>query len=140
MSGAVFSIVVADAKGDPWPGAAVEISAEGPGAPERRTDRHGRVDVVMSYADEPVTIRVAADGNVARQTVEAARVNAGETIFFEIPVDRPEAILTPFEMAVLGVGGAAVFFGHRQKSAFLKTTGEILLGSGVFSAIVRHGC
>ena len=136
-----FAVVVTDVKGDPFAGANVIARQAGVVFDTRKTDSEGvAIFTLAGPVSERVEIRVEADNLVAERKIPMDSVNAGETLFVQLPVDRPEAILTPLEIGTLLLGGGATFAGVYYKMEALKLAGEILLGAGIFTAIYRHGC
>jgi len=140
-AGISFAVVVTDVKGDPFSGATVVARQAGAVFDTRKTDSDGiAMFTIGAPVSERVEIRVEADGLVAERKIAIDSVNAGETLFVQLPVDRPEAILTPIEIGTLLLGGGATFAGVYYKMEALQLAGEILLGAGIFTAIYRHGC
>lgn len=136
-----FAVVVTDVKGDPFSGATVIARQAGAVFDTQKTDSDGvAIFTLATPVTERVEIRVEADGLVAERKMPIDSVNAGETLFVQLPVDRPEAILTPIEIGTLLLGGGATFAGVYYKMEALQLAGEILLGAGIFTAIYRHGC
>lgn len=135
-----LAIVVTDVKGDPFRDATVTARLRSGILDSRKTDAEGVALFTTPPVSEPLSIRVESGALVAERKIPADSVNAGETLFVQLPVDRPEAILTPLEIGTLLLGGAAMAGGTYYKVDPLKLAGEILLGAGIFTAIYRHGC
>lgn len=134
-----FSVVVTDVKGDPFEGARVTASRGGTDLGAMQTDSHGVAVFNSSPGQDPVQVRIDATPYVARRTLSADAANSGETLFVELPVDRPEPLLTAIEICTLLAGAGAVGAGFYYKAEALKLAGEIILGAGIFTTIYRHG-
>lgn len=135
-----FAVVVTDVKGDPFEDATVTARLHGAVLDTRKTDSEGVAIFTTAPVDERIEIRVESGPLVAERKIPIESVNAGETLFVQLPVDRPEAILTPIEIGTLLIGAGAMGAGAYYKVDALKLAGEILLGAGIFTTIYRHGC
>lgn len=139
-SPASFAVVVTDVKGDPFSGADVIARYQGAVLDAKKTDSEGIAIFTVPGVSGKMEIRVEAGPLVAERKLPMDSVNAGETLFVQLPVDRPEAILTPIEIGTLLLGAAAIGAGAYYKTESLRLAGEILLGAGIFTTIYRHGC
>lgn len=135
-----WAVVVTDVKGDPFSGAKVIARQRGVPFATQETDADGAAIFSTPPVTASIEIRVEAGKLVAERKISPDSANSGETLFVQLPIDRPEPILTPLEIGTLLLGAGALGSGIYYKTEGLRLAGEILLGAGVFTAIYRHGC
>ena len=140
----ILAVAVSDTRGMPWPEAVVEASI--PGLTEALrvvTDAQGIAVLEVPEGARPggdIAVRVSDGSYVVDRAWKAGDAVGGETLFVEIPVRGPEAILTPTEIGGLAVGGAAAALGYGFHLKPLEMLGELVFGAIVFTVIYRHSC
>ena len=139
-----WAVAVSDSRGMPWPGAIVDARLPGMADPLRAvTDGDGIALLELPASANPmgsIDVRVSDGSYVTDRSWKVEDAQAGETLFVEIPVRGPEALLTPVEIGGLAVGGAAAAAGYGFSLKPLELLGELVLGAIVFTVIYRHSC
>lgn len=126
-----FKVVVVDSRGNPFFGVTVTLSD----GQQQVTDGDG----IATFTFPPRTDRVTAtlDVNGTRLVKEGP---TNQTLFVDIPVCGPAKLLTNTEILAILVGGGMAAGGAYWKVSALSTTGEIIVGAALFTAIYRHSC
>jgi hypothetical protein len=138
----LLAVAVADIRGNPWPGAQVEVQIPGSKTPLIAvTDRDGiAVIEAPDTVGRGVEVHVQAGVYSSWNTWTGAQAASGETLFVVLPVRGPEPLVTLTELAALLAGGAGVAAGYFWKLNALQVGGEVLIGASIFTAIYRHSC
>jgi hypothetical protein len=131
---APFKVSVSDARGNPFPGVRIEISAAGGGKISGTTDASG-IAAFPSLPPGDFEAVFYYDGMSLRR-----KGRSDETLFVEIPVCAPAPLLTKTEIASLAAGSLLAGAGFLWKLEVLTVVGEVVFGAAAFTAIYRHSC
>ena len=129
-----WKVVVTDSRGNPFFGVTVTLSDGSQVTGQEVTDSDG----VASFTFSPKgKVTVTLDWNGVRVVKEG---DPSQTLFVDIPICGPAKLLTKTEILAILTGSAMAAGGSYWKLSALSTTGEIIVGAALFTAIYRHSC